>query len=546
MKAIDLYSGIGGWTLGFRQAGIEVVMSFEWLPISNKTYEHNHGRAPVQKDIRTLGPSDLPEPGSIDIVVGSPPCTQFSFANRGGSGDIADGLVDIKKFFECVRYLKPKYWVMENVPRVSQIVEEQIKPGGALEEYADLVATNVVVDASEWGLPQRRNRVLIGYFPIALMKSYRSVSKPINLSNVLSGLDSEMPYDCLYDFHLSQEELTDHVFEEPLTAEEVRMNRDAKSYNPVYNKMAFPDLLNRPSRTITSTCTRVSRESIVVPDKEPGMYRRLSLREKACLQGFPISFQFLGTYNDRAKMIGNAIPPLLTFMIGSACKEIPANLIKPLGARQNTIPRPLISRSVIPDTKSSKYRESRSFKAALPGFRFGSGVRFELANSEKNSYGDQLWRFAFYYGNSKKIKKADLSPSRISNTLASYYLEHLITDVKSELRNLLFALKPNMSIELQKAWTAQGGAMYPYDFLDAVGEIASKALQLVNPLDVLSINAITKALHPDLNSGLDNEDLSMVLIGSIVCSVINDWLTECDADSKENLILRLNHKVSYV
>ncbi|HHH20054.1 MAG TPA: DNA methyltransferase, partial [Campylobacterales bacterium] len=81
MKAIDLYSGIGGWTLGFELAGIDIVASYEWWSKANRTHNKNTQKKAVEMDIRKLNVEDLPQ--GVDIVVGSPPCTQFSFANRG-------------------------------------------------------------------------------------------------------------------------------------------------------------------------------------------------------------------------------------------------------------------------------------------------------------------------------------------------------------------------------------------------------------------------------------------------------------------------------
>src|SRR3546814_17212767 len=83
-----------------------------------------------------LALADLPD--DIDIVVGSPPCTQFSYSNRGGGGDIADGLEDVKRFLTIVDHLKPRVWAMENVPRVAKIIEAELKEGGALEEFNHL------------------------------------------------------------------------------------------------------------------------------------------------------------------------------------------------------------------------------------------------------------------------------------------------------------------------------------------------------------------------------------------------------------------------
>ena len=86
MKAIDLYSGIGGWTLGFRTAGIDVIRSYEWWDRAADTEQQILGVPVTVCDIRSLQLSELPT--DVDIVVGSPPCTQFSYSNRGGWGHI--------------------------------------------------------------------------------------------------------------------------------------------------------------------------------------------------------------------------------------------------------------------------------------------------------------------------------------------------------------------------------------------------------------------------------------------------------------------------
>jgi DNA (cytosine-5)-methyltransferase 1 len=158
MRAIDLYSGIGGWALGLSMAGIDTVESYEWWDQANETFALNFGRSPLQVDIRSL-PLDA-FPTDVDIVVGSPPCTQFSFANRGGNGDIADGLKDVHKFLEVVDRIKPQFWAMENVPRVAGILERELSFGGSLQRFSELVRVITIVDMSEYGLPQRRRRMI--------------------------------------------------------------------------------------------------------------------------------------------------------------------------------------------------------------------------------------------------------------------------------------------------------------------------------------------------------------------------------------------------
>lgn len=168
--AVDLYSGIGGWTLGFRMAGIDVKASYEWWPQANETYRANFDRKPKQLDIRELQLTELPT--RVDFVVGSPPCTEFSFANRGGNGDIADGLRDIYKFLEVVDYLSPRHWAMENVPRVMAILmTERRKRRGRFRKLLDQIDVLTVVDIAEFGLPQRRRRTIVGSFPLDQLMS---------------------------------------------------------------------------------------------------------------------------------------------------------------------------------------------------------------------------------------------------------------------------------------------------------------------------------------------------------------------------------------
>src|SRR6267142_5287628 len=208
--AIDLYSGIGGWTLGLKLAGINVESSFEWWKDANRTHGVNFGTNHKEINIRELELDKLPSPGKIDYVVGSPPCTQFSFANRGGKGDLADGLVDIKKFLEIVEYLNPKYWAMENVPRVAGILKKEISDYGSLYKFRHLFEGGKieVYNASDFGVPQSRKRMIAGRFPFELFESYRQVTPRLTLGSVLNSLNQNLIVDPVYGIELTREELT--------------------------------------------------------------------------------------------------------------------------------------------------------------------------------------------------------------------------------------------------------------------------------------------------------------------------------------------------
>ena len=137
LKAIDLYSGIGGWSIGLKLNGIDVDKSFEWWEPAVNTSNANLAKEDIPIDIRNYDFKKITQ--KIDIVVGSPPCTQFSYSNRGGSGDIDDGIIDLYKFFECVSILKPRYWAMENVPRVKGVLENEINKDGQLYKFRKII-----------------------------------------------------------------------------------------------------------------------------------------------------------------------------------------------------------------------------------------------------------------------------------------------------------------------------------------------------------------------------------------------------------------------
>ena len=84
----------------------------------------------------------------------------------------------------------------------------------------------------------------------------------------MSGFNNSQIKDVNYGFYISSNELVDHDPEPSFDEEETRLNRDSKTHHPAYNDMQFPDPWDEPVRTITATCSRVSRESIVVNEAE--------------------------------------------------------------------------------------------------------------------------------------------------------------------------------------------------------------------------------------------------------------------------------------
>jgi DNA (cytosine-5)-methyltransferase 1 len=472
MRAIDLYAGIGGWSLGLKLAGVDLVSSYEWWKPAIDTHNGNHGTKLEPTNIRTMNLDDLPT--DIDLVVGSPPCTQFSYSNRGGSGDLADGQIDLERFFAIVDRLKPRFWAMENVPRVAKYLEACFTDSGSsLYKYRYLRPNIGVFDFSEFGCPQARKRCVATNIPLAELDKFKVRCASLTLGDVTKSLAKKgRVKDPVWGVELSGSDLTEREQEEALNKEELRLNREAKVYHPVYNNMSFPDRLNVPARTVTATCTRVSRESIVVESGSD--YRRLTVRERATLQGFPITYQFFGkSFAEKAKMIGNAIPPTFSYILASCALGQTGDRFVPhseAGVDLKLPPNEAVVTKV--DTAGKTYPEKRRFRAAIPGLRFKSGMRFEFANDIIRA--NTSWSMRFYSGNSKDIRTHYLAEMHAARLEACCELEGITVDqhpVGKSLEGLISSVNGD---NLQQIWTRRQDGESPYLWVDLLGETANE------------------------------------------------------------------------
>ncbi|MCT7314893.1 DNA (cytosine-5-)-methyltransferase [Ralstonia sp. CHL-2022] len=536
LRAIDLYSGVGGWALGLRLVGVEVVASYERWGIANETNFKNNRHQAQTVDIRRLDVNELP--ANIDIVVGSPPCTQFSFSNRGGRGDIDDGLRDIIKFLEIVDHVKPKVWAMENVPRVAQIIKAELMPKGRLRRFKHLGIVPHIVNMADFGVPQKRTRCIAGNFDFDLLSSYMPKIPRRTLGQIIQALAAESIVDPIYGLRLDRQKLTDHVKEAALSPEEVRINKAAKVTHPVYNAMSFPDRLDRPVRTITATCTRVSRESIVIEDpKKIGVYRRLTIRERASLQGFPITFQFYGeTYGQRQQMVGNAIPPVFAFYLAQSLLGVKANQLLALqeAAVSLECPSPMPS-DAKPDRSGFKYSANRKFRFAIPSLHLKSGVRFELVNGTGSP---PEWKVNFYFGTSKSIHSLGLRSS-LCTLLLSKLSKEILQSARSELDALDAFIADADVTHMQAIWSHRGvGCTTPFMVLDKLDEIGANLARVFSEHEVLAQELVGDAVLEEYGQkamGLPGlvklaRNAPPILAGILVGATANDALirkTQC-------------------
>jgi DNA (cytosine-5)-methyltransferase 1 len=327
----DLFCGAGGFAEGFRQAGFLIKWGVDlWAP-AVETFQKNFPSARARRaDILDFEPADL---GPVTVLIGSPPCVHFSPANRGGGGDKESGMELVSRLLTFVRELKPKYWVMENVPALLPHLEARMQG----DEYRDeslhiAIPVRTVIDAATLGVPQNRRRLFSGRFPIprpaqssdGVHSTLRDVvdSFPDPVEGALSA-DSAVTDPIYPGLSIRSGNLRDHL-EDPrwtLTKDEVESTRERRERDRIYGVMPFPDGLDRPARTITSTKTKGSRATIVIPwPARIGVpFRTLTLRECASAQGFPLSYQFWAdSMSTKDALVGNAVPPPVARAIAHA------------------------------------------------------------------------------------------------------------------------------------------------------------------------------------------------------------------------------------
>ncbi|MBM6608698.1 DNA cytosine methyltransferase [Enterobacteriaceae bacterium RIT814] len=324
MKAIDLFCGAGGLTVGLKMAGFDVVSAVEKEPIVSETYLQNHPDVALRTgDIRELSPEKIMqelklEPGQLDLLAGCPPCQGFSsLRTRNKNSSVNDDRNDlIFSFLEFVKFFLPKVVMLENVPALAKDYRIEIFCK-ELKQLGYFIDENSVAieDASYFGVPQRRRRMVmlasrlgylprakksntkvtvkdtIGYLPLPHLsddflhniKENRTekVKKIISLVPQDGGSRSDLPYEFWLECH----------------------KKYPNGFKDVYGRMKWDAV----SPTITSGCTNPSKGRFLHPEQD----RAITLREAALLQTFPANYYFPIKYGkDRAAlMIGNALPP---------------------------------------------------------------------------------------------------------------------------------------------------------------------------------------------------------------------------------------------
>ena len=397
IKMIDLFAGCGGLTEGFFQSFFyEEVAAVEWLKPQVDTlryrlkhhWKHNNVdnsvmRFDVQREDELYSGWDNDEYGTgkgldyyvnsangIDIIIGGPPCQAYSIAGRvrdenGMRNDYRNYLFE--HYLNVVNRYKPKLFVFENVPGILSAAPDGTPITKHIREGFQKIGYNIIddlkialVNASDFGVPQNRNRVVIVGINTSYCKNSQELlkkfyttllpkqkaSKKVTVREAIGDLPICKPvYDeANHKKHIShltpKSDITWHIprysnlrdmdtFK--ILAEDIASGKreyDSKKISELYEKkIGSKSPIHRyhvlePNEPSTTIIAHLYKDGNRFIHYDPNQQRTITVREAARLQSFPDDYEFIGSKGNAYQMIGNAVPPLLAKAIAIATHEL--------------------------------------------------------------------------------------------------------------------------------------------------------------------------------------------------------------------------------
>lgn len=279
MRTIDLFAGCGGMSLGFQNAGFDIVAAFEFWDVAAECYGKNFSHPVFRTDLSDVQNAiEQIRKFSPDMIIGGPPCQDFSHAGKRVEASRASLTESYAKIIDAIR---PKYFVMENVDRAEK--SKAFESARNIFKDAGYGLTQMVLDASKCGVPQKRKR----FFCIGTLGKEDDFMRNLLESGISKKSTTMRDYfgDTLdFEFYY----------------------RHPRNYN---RRAVFS--IDEPAPTMRG----VNRP---VPKGYPGHpndacpisndVRALTTLERSLIQTFPATFKWCGNKTDMEQMIGNAVP----------------------------------------------------------------------------------------------------------------------------------------------------------------------------------------------------------------------------------------------
>lgn len=311
ITAVDLFSGAGGMTQGFVDAGVSVLFGVEHDYHAAQTYMANFKHPMMNNDIQSLDANELVNQyGKVDIVFGGPPCQGFSMAGKRDNKDPRNSL-----FMDYLRFVKafePKYFVMENVPGILTMKTESgeyVKD--IIVSECSKIGYNIKwskLYAPDYGVPQKRRRVIfLGWSQDSIEPMY---PEPTHTKETYVPTKTILlPQEDVEGKYYHSQKMIDGIMNR------LKKNKEqGKGFGAQFIKE------DEPCYTISARYYKDGCDALVkYSDTE---IRKLTEKEAARVQTFPDTFVFPVSSVQTYKQIGNAVPCLLARVIAQQLLNI--------------------------------------------------------------------------------------------------------------------------------------------------------------------------------------------------------------------------------
>ncbi len=312
-RVVDLFSGGGGFGLGFREAGYRILLAIENQRSPARTYKYNIPEAMVLvEDIREISGADILRviEKRPEILIGSPPCEPFTAANPRRKDSPLDRLYKdpqgrlTLEFIRLVGDLQPLLWVMENVPAImddglKEAITREFRRAGYPKVYFNILR------AEDYCTPSRRVRVFVSNVIIRPKKC----AKRITVREALEGLPSP-------NLHIPPNHEPQSI--SPRKMKKIARIKPGKAmiYYKGHGGRRLPNLVRLDADEIAPTVLGSSRFI------HPFETRFLTVREQARLMGYPDYHVFIGGRDEQYNMVGESVPPPLSKAIAEHIKPL--------------------------------------------------------------------------------------------------------------------------------------------------------------------------------------------------------------------------------
>ena len=314
----SLFCGCGGSDLGllgdfifigkkYKKLDTKVVFALDNDPKAVETYNFNFKHPAIVKDIREVSVDEIP---ALDLLIGGFPCQSYSTVNPTKNPFDDRG----KLYLEMGRIIgakKPKVFIAENVKGMALLKNGYILKA-VIKEFSDYGydINYAILNAADYGVPQKRERVLI----VGVRKDLNKTFKFPESIHSKEGKDGKKPWVALNKIIDSLNDVDPKYY---FSEKAVQGMKNAKNNM----KRGLAQNLLEPCLTVTSHLAKVSlnsRDPVLLVNEKLEKYRRFTPREVARIQSFPDTFEFVGSESSAYKQIGNAIAPVMMWYIANA------------------------------------------------------------------------------------------------------------------------------------------------------------------------------------------------------------------------------------